>query len=295
MIRPLSILVGRTCSYQTEHHELGSWLFQTGLLLGAWQAQQRCGPVWSRVDIRHRIHQSRNVIARFALEQNCDYLLFVDGDMKPDFRLHNDLVPDHLQPDARKWAQPFLTSSLDFMRSNHCGVVGAPAVSGPPDNKLNMFVVDWSKTDETGHPVDWKRMTHDDYARTEPCFKPVVGIGTGLMLIDCNVFKNIPEPWFDDLEHEDMTDVIQSQDFVFCRKVNAAHMPVYANLFSPARHIKFQGQDPPDYLGPDSWTTPAPTTSSPSPSPKVPPKVLPSVLPGMPSLPSKSLAASRAT
>lgn len=284
MIRPLSLLVGRTCSYQTEHHELGSWLFQTGLLLGAWQAQGLTGPVWSRVDIRHRIHQSRNVIARFAVEKQCDYLLFVDGDMKPDFRVYNELLTQEEQPDARRWAKPFLTSSLEFMRTHHCGVVGAPAVSGPPENKINVFTVDWSKTDHTGHPTDWKRMSHDEYAHTEPGFKPVVGVGTGLMLIDCNVFKKIPEPWFDDLEDQGKLDVIQSQDFVFCRKVNAAEIPVYANLFAPARHIKYEGQDPPDYIGPKPCKPPEPTTSKKSLSPAEQPKATPSLLPVLPSL-----------
>jgi len=285
MLKPISLLIGRTCSLRTENAEVGTWLFRTGVEFGQQMAQMRADRACTYIDIRSRIHHSRNAIVKIALRNNFDYLCFVDADMDPDFRLHNPLLPDSEQPHARSWAKPFLSSSLAFMQQNHCGVVAAPAVSGPPQNKLNFFVVDWEseKDPATGLPTQWRRCRREEYQSLEPQFKPVCGIGTGLMLIDMNVFRKVSEPWFDDIENEDKTDTEQSQDINFCRKVNAAGIPVYANLFAPARHIKFDGQDPHDYIGPQSWTTPAPTTLSKLPSPTPRPIATPSLLPAMPS------------
>lgn len=272
MLKKLNIAIARTCSYQTEHFQVGTWLMMTGLSL---RTDPRIGNVWTHVDTRYRIHNSRNWCARWALEKGVDYLCFIDGDMHADFRLHNPLLPDKDQPDARQWARPFLQSSLEFMLQSDAGVIGAPAVSGPPDNKINTFIID--KYDDGSFSAP-RRMQPADIQQTRPCFLPVVAIGTGLMLIDMDVFRKVPEPWFEDVEDDKKYEVERSQDCNFCFKCNEIDIAVYANLFAPARHIKHQGQDPacwePSCQSPSS-ETPA-TKSSPSPAATASPEYSPS-------------------
>ena len=108
----------------------------------------------------HRIHCARNQAAKYCLDNNIDYLLFVDSDMGPDFRFLNPCAPKEQQPEAREWAKPFTASSLNFMRTQYCGVIGAPAVSGPPQNKINVFI--------PREGADPSRITDEEYAKTEP-------------------------------------------------------------------------------------------------------------------------------
>lgn len=286
MLKKYTLAFARTCSYGTEHHQVGTWMLETGMSLGR---HPRIDKVWAHVDTRYRIHNSRNWCARWALEKGVDYLCFIDGDMHADFRLFNQLLPEEAQPDARRWARPFLQSSLEFMWQSDAGVVAAPAVSGPPDNKINVFVADESD-------MSMARLKHEELRNQSPCFMRVCAIGTGLMLIDMDVFRKLPEPWFEDLEDDKKYEVIHSQDCHFCVKCNQIEIPVYANLFAPARHIKFQGQDPPCWEQPcqsPSTATTATRTSSPSPAATRNPASSPSKVSLW--LPSRSQQDSRAT
>lgn len=279
MLDKKKIVIARACSYQTEHHQVGTWMFTTGMQLCR---DQRFESAWTHVDTRFRIHNSRNTLARWSLERGMDYLLFIDGDMHADFRLMNPELDISLQPDARPWAKPFLQSSLDYMMGNPCGVIGAPAVSGPPDNKINTFIYDANVDGNV------RRMRREDMETLEPQMLPVVAIGTGLMLIDINVFRKLPPPWFEDVEDDRKEEVSHSQDCNFCLKCNANHIPVFANLFAPARHLKIQGQDPPEYKGEVCQTKtsiPAGLSES-SPSPAALPCQEPSVSPVTLLLPS---------
>lgn len=266
MLKKFDIAFARTCSYGTEHFQVGSWMLETGMALGR---HPRINKVWTTVDTRYRIHNSRNWMARWAIERNIDYLCFIDGDMHADFRVPNSAAGTN--PDAREWARPFLQSSLEFMLASDAAVVAAPAVSGPPDNNLNVFVAD--PLDERG----MKRLTREELRTQPPCFMRVCAIGTGLMLIDVDVFRKLPEPWFEDLEDEKKYEVLHSQDCHFCVKCNQIEIPVYANLFAPARHLKIQGQDPACWE--PSCPSPLPATTatlSSSPSPAVIPSPAPS-------------------
>lgn len=199
----------------------------------------------------HRIHCARNTSARQALESNCDFLLMCDPDMQPDARLFNDRLPADRQPEAREWAKPFVFSSLDFMLSTCSAIVAAPAVGAPPENKINV----WPARDGG----ELKRMSHQEMAEIEPGFQRVAAVGTGLMLVDCNLFRNMPQPWFEDAYQPDQVDpetgavirdpqfdVTRSQDTNFCIKADAMRARTYVNHFAPAGHIK-----------PKSWLPPA--------------------------------------
>lgn len=240
MIDQYQILIARTCSYGTEHAELTNWMFRAAMSL---RGDARCGAAYTQFHGEHRIHCARNELVQMAIDNKMDYLCFVDGDMDPDFRLWNDNAPDDKQyACARKWAKPFLPSSLNFMMTERCGIVGAPAVSGPPANKLNVFL----PRDTGDTPVS--RMSHDEFRNTPPSFSAVYAIGTGLMLIDMDVFKAIKEPWFEDFwDHENKQRTPRlSQDCAFCAKCSDIGIPIYANFYAPAGHIKHQRQEPPE-------------------------------------------------
>lgn len=274
MLDRVNILIARTCSYQAEHPRLGSWLFHMGIDLGR---DERVGACATTDDNRHRIHNSRNHMARYALDNGFHYLCFVDPDMHPDFRVGHDFCDLKQQPDARPWARPFLRSSLDFMLTTQCGVVASPAVSGPPARRVNVWTV--KSLDEP--PVN---VTPDEFARMKPGFVQVAAIGTGLMLIDVDVFRKLPEPWFEDVYHEGSPqyDPDQSQDCAFCFKCNQHRIAVYANLFAPSRHMKTIGCDPPDFLEPEPCKEPDKTligACKPAPSPAEPPNPRPSISP----------------
>lgn len=240
MIHQYKLLFARTCSFGLEHPEVTDWLFQMAATLAN---DPRCAGTRIAHHTEHRIHCGRNFLTTVAVENGFDYMCFVDGDMHPDFRLWQEGVPDDRQlSTARKWAKPFLKSSLDFMMTERCGVVAAPAVSGPPANKLNVFVL----REQGDTPVT--RMTHDEYRNTPPSMKQVYAIGTGLMLVDVNVFRAMKQPWFSDAydEANKQLEVRLSQDCNFCSQCNNLGFPVYANMYSPAGHIKYQRQEPPE-------------------------------------------------
>jgi hypothetical protein len=240
MLERLNILIARTCAYQAEHPALGNWLFETGVTFGK---DNRVGDSWTVHDVKHRIHTSRNSMARWAIDNKVDYLCFVDSDMAPDYRVMYDALPKTEQPNARPWARPFIKSTLDFMLTHPLvGVVASPAVSGPPTSKINVWI-----PDERGPKPH--NLTHEEYAALKPCFMPVRAIGTGLMMIDVKVFNEIEEPWFDDIYYpgSKMYDADISQDCAFCFKVAEAGFGVYANLFAPAKHMKIHGYEVPDF------------------------------------------------
>lgn len=272
MLNKLKILIARACSYGTEYHQVGTWLFVTGMQLAK---DHRFESAWTHVDTRHRIHHARNFLSRWALDHGMDYVFMVDGDMHLDFRLPNPALPLDRQPDARPWAKPFLFSSLEFLMSNPGGVVGAPALQGPPEQKVNAFVHDPTVQG------DVRRMTHADLKATEPGMLPVIAVGTGAMLIDVNVFRKVPEPWFEDVEDDNKYEATHTQDCHFCIKCNRLNIPVYANLAAPARHLKVANIDPPEY---EPCPNESPATFCQTPS-----------APSLPAQPSPASSTSRAT
>ncbi len=268
MQKNYSIMIAVPCAYGTEHPDVRTWNVMAVMAL---MKDPRFnvlgnGSIRMYTDSAHRIHCARNSAAREALEAGCDFLLFVDPDMRPDARLFDPFLPKEGQENAADWALPFLSSSLDFMLSNYCAIIGAPAVSCSPKNKITVFL----KRDQAGN---FSRMSMEEYEDTEPCFQQCTAIGTGMMLIDCNVFKNMPMPWFEDFYEPDKQDeegnvirdpqfnVYQSQDTRFCIKAVEMGMRVYANHFAPAGHIKSEMLLPPLCKAPGEPDGQGPKTS----------------------------------
>lgn len=240
MISKYKILFASPCSFLSEHPRFGRWLTQMAVTV---THDPMCAGYRDHYSTEHRIHIARNQSVDAAQQTGCDYIVFGDPDMNPDFRLFNPYLTAQAQPKAREWAKPFLPSSLKFMQTEACGVIGSPAISGPPDCKINVFK-------DRGDNVT--RMSHEEYANTPPSFLQVAAIGTGLMLIDMKVFDILKKPYFEDLAHPDgdnLLSVHQSQDCRFCLKCGEAGIPVYANLYAPSGHYKLESFEPPDWSG----------------------------------------------
>jgi hypothetical protein len=227
------------CAWMLEHPDVRlwsigavNWLSREGLLKD----------LHLHTNNNNRIYAARNSAVEEAKARKCDFLLFCDPDMRPDACLD---VHGPNNPDLRSWARPFLQSSMELMHNEYCGVIGAPAVTGPPDCKVNVFV--------QRHDQSFSRITREEYAQVEPCFMQVAAIGTGLMLIDMEVFNVLKPPYFADQLNptpgDPHTDVLKSQDSVFCLKCNEAKIPVFANFFSPAGHHKTDCYLPPTWDG----------------------------------------------
>jgi hypothetical protein len=134
------------------------------------------------------------------------------------------------------------------MRVMDAGVIGAPAISSRPSQRVNVFL----PTAEG----NWARIPKSDAVkrhRENPNFERVSAIGTGVMLIDVDVFRTVPQPWFEDVYEPtdvDRVNVHQSQDTSFCRKCNQAGISVYCNWYSWAGHWKLGCEGEPELPAP---------------------------------------------
>jgi len=74
-----------------------------------------------------------------------------------------------------------------------------------------------------------------DDKRPDGLFK-VKAIGTGCMLIKCDVFKKLPQPWFKYIWNKNGSIKI-SHDWIFCEDARNAGIEVWANNTLEIKHI----------------------------------------------------------
>jgi hypothetical protein len=276
---PLSkVVIARVVGMGYEHPACGTYI---SLLTHQLTMSGKFGRIEWPLAYKHRILDARNSLAKMARENNDDpgFLLFVDPDMGPDIEVIQ----------KKEEAKPFFWSSLQFLTDlkagkiegfpkGSLGVVGAPAISGPPEFKVNVMI---SSPDSKG---GMRRVTQREATEKKGHIQQCVCIGTGVMLIPLEVFEVLEQPYFDDQYKDDKkTDVWTSQDSYFCLKCNRSGVSVWANWYSWARHYKVVELDRPNeelmrYLNlPENKDTfnvremvPAPELSGPVKLPDVP-------------------------
>jgi hypothetical protein len=140
---------------------------------------------------------SRDWLVEQSLERGSEWILFLDDD-------HS--FPPHLLMQLLRHEQP-IVSSLYLMRQ-------------PP-----FWPIAYESKDEKGMytALDLRGYEGSGLA-------PVVGAGTGGMLIRSEVFYELDPPWF---LHTDQ----QSEDLYFCDKAIAAGFPIYVDLEARLGHI----------------------------------------------------------
>ena len=210
--------------FPIQHPCLGQWLFHLGWDLARYKLTER---VFSARVQSGRILRNRNEIAYEAIDLGARWLLMVDPDMDPDPYLG---CAEHPQ------VQPFVGSSLAFLKSNPFSIIAAPAWIESPGKQTNVWT-----SPQDGNPG--RRFTDAEAMQRfkNPAIERVPAIGTGLMLIDTHVFDIMPEPFFNDVYHDQrMVKLDMTQDVYFTSRANEAGVGVYCNWYAWCGHHKDQ-------------------------------------------------------
>lgn len=142
--------------------------------------------------------RSRNNLVRRSLERGSEWILFLDDDHSFPPTLLNQLL-SHDEP---------VVASLYLQRSDPF-----------------MPIAFESKDPATGN---YRFLDLPRQAKTG--LVPVVGAGTGGMLIRSEVFRELPEPWF-------VHTTEQSEDLYFCDRVVEAGIPIFVDLGARLGHL----------------------------------------------------------
>jgi len=150
----------------------------------------------------HITDDARNTFAQTALDNDCDYVFFMDVDMT------------------------FPRGTLAMMVRHMANIdeEKPPIIGGVYCNRgadFRWHVYEWEEEKD-----GWKSITFD----LNSGLKKVSAIGTGCMLLDVNVFKIIEWPWFE-YEYkmfEGKRDRL-SEDMTFCKKCQDAGIPIFAD------------------------------------------------------------------
>lgn len=143
------------------------------------------------------LHHNRESIIKIALENKCTHLLFVDTDMV-------------FNSDA---ALKLLNLKKDIIG------VQVNTKQDPPKTIVNMSLEKWERLRDTGESLS----TCDS-------------VGTGFMLIDLKIMKKLPKPWFF-WKSNDKGEIVESEDYWFCRQAREAGYEVWVDLTIPVGHI----------------------------------------------------------
>lgn len=226
-----SLFIARTCGLQYEHPACGTYIAQLSVQCeqsGLWN------DVYWPINTNHRIQDSRNSLAELAIQRGASHILFIDPDMEPDIETRR----------ADSKALPFFSTAMSMLNKLYrgeiegfpegsLGIVGAPALSGPPDFMVNVQVAD--ESDER----KYRRSTIQEAMEKTAQMERVVAVGTGLMLIPTEVFSKIDEPYFEDKYSDPKKRfVYSSQDTSFCFNCNNHGVSVWCSWYSWARHWK---------------------------------------------------------
>lgn len=175
-----------------------------------------------------RIHQGRNAAVKAALEHGYDLVLMLDPDMDPDRYVGKD-------PQAK----PFFQTAWNLMAS-HDGpcICAAPYCGRSPDNNVHVFAR--QQDDEITRVPRWQAAEQTGWMEVE-------AVGTGLMLIDTDVFRLVDAPWFEDVwADKEQTNLARSQDTSFCLKARKAGVPIYVNFDCWAGHFQIECVERPE-------------------------------------------------
>lgn len=156
-------------------------------------------PVNTAVDFRIGADRgrSRNSLVEASLERGSEWILFLDDDhvFSPDLLFQ---LLSHEQP---------VVAGLYLQRS---------------DPFLPIAYTE--KREDSYWPLDLSLLPKD------PGLIPVVGAGTGGMLIRSEIFYDLEPPWF-------IHTTQQSEDLFFCDRVVEAGFPIFVDLKAPLGHI----------------------------------------------------------
>lgn len=149
----------------------------------------------------YTVAENRNYCVVKALNNNSDYILFIDDDMT-------------FEPDL-----------LDRLIANDKDIVG---VAFHPRTDMQDRLK-W--LDET-HYISLEKNTDPKYKKTFECH----ATGTGIILIKCEVFRKVPRPWFM-FEYYETGQVKLGEDWFWCRAAKKAGYKIYTDPEIKVGHV----------------------------------------------------------
>lgn len=144
---------------------------------------------------------ARNVCAKAFLDSNCSHILFIDDDTLPPIGAIGMLI------DAKVPAISGVTKAMKRDDDGQLKAVGMVA-----------------RRNGSG---ELKAAYGKGVERIDAC-------GSSCILIERWVFETLEFPWYEDRAWGD----IRGQDFVFCEKLEAAEVPLFANFDVQCSHRK---------------------------------------------------------
>lgn len=173
------------------------------LLPAIWALKERGYAVHFCPMIGGFVTHNRNIIAREALSNDSDYLMFIDNDMM------------------------FPADGITRLIDSDKDIIAAPYNQRPMAQTDNSFKTSTVKlVDASGELVPGK----------VPAELAQVGAtGTGFMLIKMNVFRKMKQPFFNDYEDEEFQ--FHGEDVNFCLKARDLGFEVWINPHIEMAHV----------------------------------------------------------
>lgn len=145
------------------------------------------------------IQDNRETIVETAIEHKMTHLLFIDHDMI-------------FEPEA-----------VHSLVQRNKDIIGAPFALRTESSRFATV----KGTDPHGNKI-WEEYPD---GLIKCC-----AVGTGFMLINLEVFKKIPKPWFQ-LEYDDKGELQYGEDMSFCRKAREAGFDIFCDSKVNLLHI----------------------------------------------------------
>ena len=141
------------------------------------------------------IFEQRNSLVRTAVDEKCDYILFIDADMR------------------------FPKTTLERLLAHNKDIIGVNATTRmmPPKPTARNIQIN-----EDGS-VDWLEV----FSNKEKGISKVDAIGCGVMLIKTSCLKNIPQPYF--YFEQLLKGKLLGEDIYFCIKAKDAGIDTWVD------------------------------------------------------------------
>lgn len=150
----------------------------------------------------YTIAENRNYTAVQACRNKSDYLLMIDDDMV------------------------FPPDTLDKLLSNKKDICGVAYHSRGSTDQIKIVpegIMSIAEVDK-GKYINLKTETDPKYKDTFECY----ATGTGIILIKCQIFYKIPQPWFEFTYH-DNGNCKEGEDWNFCFKAKDAGFKIWTD------------------------------------------------------------------
>lgn len=159
----------------------------------------------------YTIAENRNYIAVKAAKSKSDYLLMIDDDMV------------------------FPPDTLDKLMANKKDIIGVAYHSRGSKDIIKKVpdIMSIAEVDK-GKYINLETETDPKYKKTFECY----ATGTGIILIKCEVFYKIPQPWFE-FTYYDNGKCKEGEDWNFCFKAKDNGYKIYTD---PTIKVGHQGE-----------------------------------------------------